>query len=165
MCEINLNFQDYMRLFLSKKNWRLFVSAWRPSTTSTTKTSWPDSAKTSTSLRTELSSSGTFQVHLVLLNPKRKMFMNRKCSVLWTEIILTQIYVSELERDSVLMMLRKSVKVEKEPYEEEDIFEESEMMNVGIVETASNGGDSKKSTHLDSKGNVPVNRVQYWHVQ
>ncbi len=51
------------------------------------------------------------------------------------------------------MMLRKSVKVEKDPYEEEDIFEESEMMNVGIVETVPNGGgESKKSTHLDPKG-------------
>ncbi len=92
------------------------------------------------------------------------MFINRKCSVKWTEIILKQLNVLELERDSVLMMLRKSVKVEKDPYEEDDIFEESEMMNVGIVETVSNGGDPKKSTHLDSKGNVPVNRVQYWHV-
>ena len=47
------------------------------------------------------------------------------------------------------------LQVEKEPYEEEDIFEESEMMNVGIVETTDNGGDAKKTTtHLDTKGTL-----------
>ncbi len=50
------------------------------------------------------------------------------------------------------MLLRKSAKVEKDPYEEDDIFEESEMMNVGIVEAESNGEPSRKMTHLDSKG-------------
>ena len=50
------------------------------------------------------------------------------------------------------MLLRKSSKVEKDPYEEEDIFEESEMMNVGIIEAESNGEASRKVTHLDPKG-------------
>ena len=46
-------------------------------------------------------------------------------------------------------------KVEKDPYEEEDIFEESEMMNVGIVQPPTENGDLKKSTHLDTKGALP----------
>ena len=46
-------------------------------------------------------------------------------------------------------------KVEKDPYEEEDIFEESEMMNVGIVQPPTENGDPKKSTHLDTKGTLP----------
>ena len=64
----------------------------------------------------------------------------------------------ELERDNVLLLLRKSASVEGDPYDEESIFEESEMMNVGLVGETANGGnaDSKKaSSHLDSKGLSP----------
>lgn len=63
----------------------------------------------------------------------------------------------ELERDNVLMLLRKSPMVEKDPYDEESIFEESEMMNVGVASDASgNGNETRKvSSHLDSKGFKP----------
>lgn len=51
------------------------------------------------------------------------------------------------------MLLRKSPLVEKEPYDEESILEESEMMNVGVVD--GNGNESRKpSSHLDSKGYI-----------
>ena len=55
----------------------------------------------------------------------------------------------------MLLLLRKSASVEDEPYDEESIFEESEMMNVGPVAETPNGANSeakKVSSHLDSRG-------------
>jgi hypothetical protein len=66
----------------------------------------------------------------------------------------------ELERDNVLMLLRKSAMVENEPYDEESIFEESEMMNVGIAENSGNGESRKVSTHLDPKGIAAIELSQ-----
>ena len=59
--------------------------------------------------------------------------------------------VPELEREMVLRFLRQTDAIEIGPYDQDTVFEESELMSFSIK---LKNGSSKSSTHLDPKGNI-----------
>ena len=62
--------------------------------------------------------------------------------------------IPELERKTVLDFLRQNSGIEEADgsYDEDTIFEESEMMTYSYIDSEQNSGANHKSTHLDTRG-------------